>query len=138
MIARLFSAHASLRFLIVGVGNTLVGYALFAALLTLGASPLVAVAGSTALGALFNFASIGIIVFRNADPLLLPRFLGVYVGQCAVNALALSALARLGLTPLLAQFVLLPFLATGTFLAMRHWVFGADRQSKAGTSPTIG
>lgn len=112
-----------LRFLAVGVGNTLVGYALYAAFLAAGASIVIAVVAATALGALFNFGSIGVIVFRNADPLLLPRFLAVYVAQCAVNSAALWLLGGLGLGPYLAQFILLPFLATGTFLAMRSWVF---------------
>lgn len=112
-----------LRFLAIGVVNTLVGYALYVAFLAAGATMWVAVMASTALGALFNFGSIGIVVFRNADPLLLPRFLGVYVAQCAVNSAALWLLGRLGLGPYLAQFLLLPMLATGTYLAMRHWVF---------------
>lgn len=112
-----------LRFLLTGLVNTAVGYALFAALLLSGARPLLAVAMATALGALFNFLSIGIVVFRNADVMLLPRFLAVYVVQCGVNSAALSALAAIGVGPLIGQFLLLPPLAIVTFLAMRSMVF---------------
>lgn len=112
-----------LRFLLTGLVNTAVGYALFAALLLSGARPLLAVAMATALGALFNFLSIGIVVFRNADVMLLPRFLAVYVVQCCVNSAALSALAAIGVGPLIGQLLLLPPLAIGTFLAMRSMVF---------------
>ncbi len=113
-----------LRFLLVGVVNTGVGYGLFALMLLATGRPLLAVAAATALGALFNFLSIGMVVFRNADPMLLPRFLSVYAGQCAVNSGALMALGAAGLNPYLAQFLLLPPLAIGTYLAMRHLVFG--------------
>lgn len=111
------------RFVGIGVLNTLIGYALFAGFITAGASTMIAVVASTALGALFNFGSIGVIVFSSSDITLLPRFLAVYVGQCAINSLLLAGLAIIGLGPLLAQLLLLPLLASGTYLAMRRWVF---------------
>lgn len=112
-----------LRFLAVGVLNTGVGYALFSAMILCGSGPAAAAAGSTALGAMFNFQSIGGLVFRQRELRLLPRFLGVYVGQCGANILMLGALGGIGIGPLLAQFLLLPFLATGTYLAMQSFVF---------------
>lgn len=111
------------RFVGIGVLNTLIGYALFAGFIMAGASTMIAVVASTALGALFNFGSIGVIVFSSSDITLLPRFLAVYVGQCAINSLLLAGLAIIGLGPLLAQLLLLPLLASGTYLAMRRWVF---------------
>ncbi|MCU0729409.1 MAG: GtrA family protein [Sphingopyxis sp.] len=123
MAVRALLSYPSIRFVLVGVGNTALGYALFALILLAGAPPLLAIVAATALGAMFNFFSIGLIVFRNADPMLLPRFLAVYAAQCLINAGALDALARFGAPPLLAQFLLLPLLATGTYLAMKHWVF---------------
>ena len=123
MALRTLFAHRFIRFLAVGVMNTGIGYALFAAFILGGASTYVAVAASTALGALFNFGSIGVLVFASKDVTLLPKFLGVYVGQCAINSALLSLLALAGLGALLGQLLLLPFLATGTYLAMRRWVF---------------
>ena len=122
-----------LRFLVVGVLNTGVGYALFAVMILGGSGPFAAAAGATALGALFNFQSIGGLVFRRRELRLLPRFLAVYVGQCGANIVMLAALGGIGLGPLLAQFLLLPFLATGTYLAMQSFVF-RDRD-REGLSP---
>lgn len=116
-------ARPLVRFLLVGVLNTAIGYALFVGFILVGTSTMVAVAASTALGALFNFRSIGVIVFASRDVSLLPRFLAVYVAQCAVNSLLLAGLHIIGMGPLIAQLLLLPFLATGTYLAMRNWVF---------------
>lgn len=123
MALRTLFAHRFIRFLAVGVMNTGIGYALFVAFILGGASTYVAVAGSTALGALFNFGSIGVIVFASKDMTLLPKFLAVYVGQCAINSALLSLLAFAGVGALLGQLLLLPLLATGTYLAMRRWVF---------------
>ena len=111
------------RFLAVGVLNTAVGYALFAATIYLGFGPFWGAVVSTAIGVLFNFRSIGWIVFRRSELTLLPRFLSVYVAQCAVNIAGLHVLTGWGLSPLLAQLMLVPFLATGTYLAMRSFVF---------------
>lgn len=116
-------AQPFIRFLGVGLFNTLLGYALFAAILSTGASTTVAIVVATALGALFNFFSIGIVVFRQSERRLLPRFLGVYVVQCAVNRGLLAALAQAGIGAMLGQLLLLPLLATGTYLAMRRFVF---------------
>ena len=137
MVLRQLLAMRFVRFLGVGVLNTAIGYALFAAFVLAGAPMLAAVAASTALGALFNFGSIGVLVFASKDMTLLPRFLAVYVGQCAVNALLLAGLARLGLGPLLAQLLLLPLLASGTYLTMRHWVF-PDRAALPSPDGTAG
>jgi putative flippase GtrA len=137
MSLRALVAVPFVRFLGVGVFNTALGYALFAAFVLIGAPTLMAVMASTALGALFNFGSIGVIVFASKDMTLLPRFLAVYVGQCAINALLLIGLAMLRLEPLLAQLLLLPLLASGTYLAMRHCVF-PDRAQSPGPDHSAG
>jgi putative flippase GtrA len=114
-------------FLAVGGINTLVGYALYAALILLDVPTPGAVVLSTILGVLFNFVATGTIVFRNRAARLLPRFAGVYVVQMGLNIAAITALERVGLGPLLAGAVTLPPLAVFTYLAMRHFVFrGGD------------
>jgi putative flippase GtrA len=118
-----------IRFLLVGVVNTAFGYLLFAAFVLAGAPRLWAVVGMTALGALFNFRSIGHLVFARNDLTLLPRFMGVYVGQCAVNAVALDKLSQAGLSPLAGQAILVPFLAAGVYVAMQTLVFREPRSA---------
>lgn len=114
-------------FLLVGGLNTLVGYALFAGFVLLGFGMTQSLISSTALGVLFNFQSIGRLVFRSGNPKLLPRFAFVYVLQFAINLTLLHALRYAGLAPLLAQLILLPGLALASYFAMRHFVFGAAK-----------
>lgn len=111
------------RFLLVGGLNTAFGYAMFAALVLAGAPRLWAVIGATVLGALFNFRSIGGLVFARHDYALLPRFLAVYAGQCAINVGALALLGDAGFSPLAGQALLVPFLAAGVYVAMQRFVF---------------
>lgn len=116
-----------IRFLLVGVVNTAFGYILFAAFVLGGAPRFWAVLGMTALGAIFNFRSIGHLVFARSDVTLLPRFLGVYAGQCVVNTIALAELSEIGFSPLIGQAILVPFLAAGVYLAMQTLVFREPR-----------
>ena len=118
-------ARRFVLFLAVGGLNTLVGYAIFAALIWAGAGPAGAAVGATVLGALFNFRSIGRLVFRNGNNKLLPRFLLVYAVQCAANIGLLRATAAMGVPTLLAEAAILPVLAVLTYLAMRRFVFPA-------------
>ena len=111
-----------IKFIIVSGVNTAVGYALFASIL-LGASSGIAVLASTTLGTLFNFASTGRIVFGSSTSALLPRFMVVYAVQCVVNIALLHNLEAAGVPPLVAQAILIPFVAVLTFLALRHFVF---------------
>jgi len=120
-------AHPELRrfliFLLVGVINTLVGYAIFAILLLIGAGDVGAAIGATILGALFNFKSIGKLVFASSGNRMLPRFMAVYAIQCAANITLLKAFASLGIVPLISEAFILPLLAVASFILMRHWVF---------------
>jgi putative flippase GtrA len=116
------------RFLLVGGLNTAVGYSIFAALILLGAESVVALAGATILGLLFNFFSTGRIVFGSGDPSLLPRFLIVYGVQFLINWAALHSLERAGLAPLAAQLLLIIPLALLSFILMRRFVFGVSRR----------
>lgn len=113
-------------FLLVGGLNTVVGYALFMAFLWFGLGSVAALAFATIIGVLFNFQSIGRIVFAGGGSDRLFPFVAVYAVQFALNALALRALESLGVSPLLAQAAMVPFVAIGGFLAMRRFVF-ADR-----------
>jgi putative flippase GtrA len=117
--------HRFVRFLLVGGLNTAVGYSIFAAFILLGASSTLALIGATVLGILFNFASTGRVVFGTGNVRLLPRFVLAYGAQFLLNWVALQALERAGLSPLLAQLLLLAPLAIITFLMMKTLVFGS-------------
>lgn len=112
-----------ITFLLVGGLNTVVGYAIFAALILLGLSTPAAVVLGTTLSVVFNFYSTGGLVFRNRSGNLLPRFVGVYVVQMGLGVVLLTALERAGLHPLVGALVAMPLLAVFTYLAMRRFVY---------------
>ena len=116
-------------FLIIGGLNTLVGYGFFVALSWLGLVPTLAVIGATILGVLFNFMSTGRIVFGSRTIHVLPRFIAVYVVQCAANVAMLHSLLNVGLSLLVAEAIVLVVLAIATFFAMRKYVFPAAPQA---------
>ena len=124
-LARDPATRRFVSFLAVGGLNTAFGYGAFALLILVGARAGTALAGATIVGVLFNFNTVGRLVFRSRDPGLLPRFLAVYAVQFAINLLALRALGRAGLSPLLAQLALVLPLALLSFVAMRRFVFRA-------------
>jgi putative flippase GtrA len=112
-----------LRFLATGVLNTGFGYAAYAGLVATGIPLWLAVAGATTLAMLFNFVSYGRLVFGDARPTLLPRFLIFYLVLGGLNFSLLRALGALGAGPLLAQALLLPVLAAVGYVGMRRFVF---------------
>jgi putative flippase GtrA len=116
-------ARRFVRFLVVGVLNTAVGYAIFALFTLAGLGLVPSTVGATVIGALFNFKSIGQLVFGASGAKLLPRFLAVYVLQCAANIAALRSFASVGVPVLYAEAIILPVLAVAGFLLMRLWVF---------------
>lgn len=66
------------RFFIVSGLNTVFGYGLFALLIFIGvAYPLALLIGTIA-GILFNFKTIGVVVFKNNNNILIFKFFGVY------------------------------------------------------------
>ena len=121
--ARDFSVRRFRRFLIVGAFNSAVGYGVFAGLLLVGLMPEAALFVATVFGVLFNFATTGRFVFFDRDNSRIPHFVAVYVVIYVLNALALRYVTYVGITPWLAQMLLVPPAAVATFLALRTFVF---------------
>ena len=113
-----------LRFLLVGVLNTAFGYVIYLVGLYLGLSAGVALAAATTIGALFNYATTGRLVFKQAGLGKLLPFLVAYLLIYLVNLGALHGLIALGATALWAQAVLLPVVAVGSFVVFKYFVFG--------------
>lgn len=111
------------RFFAVGLVNTAFGYAIFYLVWRETFDATIAAAVSTALGALFNFLSIGRLVFGSSDPRLLGRFVAVHAALFLLDALALEALQHYGATASIAQAGLTPLLAALSYLLNRDFVF---------------
>ncbi len=111
------------RFIATGGVNFAFSYSVFLIVHFLGETPTTAVVISWLLGVLFNFFSTGRIVFGTGRLRLLPRFVGVYLVQLAANIVLLRALLLAGLSPPVAQALVITALAVVTFLALRRFVF---------------
>ena len=112
-----------IRFLAVGVLNTAFGYGVFVACLWLGMHYALAGAVSTVLGVLFNFKSMGGLVFRSKGNRNLPRFLAVYAVIYLVNLLALGVMLHFGIPEWLGGLILLLPSAILSYVLNRQFVF---------------
>jgi putative flippase GtrA len=98
-----FRKNQFFRFLLVGAGNTVFGYSIFACMIYCGLHYVFASLMATCVGTLFNFRTYGKIVFRQSDWELLGRFIGVYV---------------------LVYFLSIATLQAGTFFTQNIYVIG--------------
>ena len=112
-----------LRFLAIGLLNTLFGYGLFSLLVLSGTAPGVALFVATVVGVLFNYFTTGQLVFAARGIGRLPWFVGVYGLTFLVNLWSLKGLIGTGLPPLAAQAVLLPAITFLTFALNKLFVF---------------
>ena len=124
LLAKRFSV-----FLMVGLLNTVVGYAIYVIGLAANAAPAAALAIATVVGAAFNYASTGFVVFNNRSLGRLPHFVAAYAVTYVLNAGALEGLIAIGLGPAVAQLVLLPIVAVVSFFLFQTYVFRNDRKS---------
>ncbi len=114
------------RFLLVGVLNTAFGYGVFALLVLLHVHYAVAALLSTVCGILFNFKTIGALVFGNRDNRLLLRFFGVYAITYVLGVTCLRAATVLQWNVLAVAAVMTPPMAVLSYTMNRMWVFGAS------------
>lgn len=113
-----------IRFIIVGVLNTIVGYSLFTFFIFLNIHYSLAVLFSTILGVLFNFKSIGKLVFESSDNSLIYRFVGVYTIIYLLNITGLWLFELNGFTNMyLNGFILIFPLAIVSFVLNKKYVF---------------
>jgi putative flippase GtrA len=111
------------RFLFVGLLNTVFGYCAFAFLLFLGLHYALATLLSTIAGIIFNFNTTGRLVFGNRDTSRIVRFVGVYAFTYLLSVGGLRLAEMAGIDLYLAGAVLTAVLAVVSFLLFRHLVF---------------
>ena len=113
-----------LRFLLVGVLNTLVGYGLFSFFIFLDLHYSIAVLYSTILGVLFNYKSIGKLVFNTHNNDRIYHFIGVYIFLYLLNVASLWGLSSIGLENMyVAGAILLAPLAIISYALNKSFVF---------------
>ncbi|MCF0211123.1 MAG: GtrA family protein, partial [Bacteroidales bacterium] len=82
-----------IRFLFVGVLNTVVGYLLYVFFIWIGLRRTAALLVSYILGVLWNYKTTGYMVFENSSNKLIFKFFAVYAVMYVINALELHYLA---------------------------------------------
>ncbi|EPE4190355.1 GtrA family protein [Yersinia enterocolitica] len=111
------------RFLLVGVMNAAFGYGCFAGFLYLGLHYSMALLLATILGVLFNFKSIGTLVFGSKKNSLIFRFVAGYTVVYGANVAGIAALTLLGATPYLAGIALIVPMALLSFVINNRYIF---------------
>lgn len=111
------------RFLAVGVVNTLFGYSIYALLIHLGLGYTYSLLFATILGVLFNFQTIGRLVFQSRDKRLIGKFFAVYGITFCLNLLLIKMMIKFGLSAYLAGALALIPATIFSFLLNKFFVF---------------
>jgi len=112
-----------LNFILIGIVNTIFGYALYALFIYLGLNYILSVLFSTILGILFNFKTIGKFVFSSNNNKLIIKFFFVYVIVFLINILAITYLKELGLNDYISGFIALIPASVISFVLNKYLVF---------------
>lgn len=112
-------------YVLVGVGNTIFGYSIFALLIHLGLHYQFAALLATCIGVLFNFKTTGRIVFKNTNNKLIFKFMLVYVVQYFVNISLIKLFLSFTLNTYEAGAIATFFCAILSYLLNKNFVFGA-------------
>jgi putative flippase GtrA len=113
----------ALKFLAIGLLNTAFGYSLYALFLFLGLSVSISLGAATILGVLFNFKTIGTLVFKSQNNTLIFKFIFVYAITFCVNLLLIRLLMDAGMNSYVAGGVVIVPLAAASFIANKYFVF---------------
>ena len=112
------------RFVLVGLGNTAFGYAVFAGFVLLGMGSQAALALAFVLGVAWNYWMHARLVFGTGGYGKVPGYVAAYVAIWGGNALALRMAENLGLSALLAQALLAPAAAVLSFFLIARVLTG--------------
>ncbi len=119
-----------LKFILVGIINTLFGYCFWAFLIFIKVHYALAVVISTIAGILFNFKTTGTIVFHNKNNKLLLKFVLIYLIIMLLNIIGLKVSQISGYNLYVAGFVLTGFMAVISFLLQKYYVFRGSNYEK--------
>jgi len=114
-----------IRFVLVGLLNSAVGYGLFSLFIYLGLHYSVANLVATILAVCFNFLSTGRLVFKQkgGGPSTAVRFAAVYAVLYGVNVLGLFLLLKTGISEYLAGLLLIPVSAVLAYILHSTFTF---------------
>lgn len=117
------STRRFLRYVLTGILNTAFGYAAYAVLILLGATPLIALTLGALIGIVFNFNTTGRLVFQQKGWNPIFRYVCAWSGLLAINWILLESLDRWGIGPLPGQAICLMAIVPLGYYVMRTFVF---------------
>lgn len=116
--------YTFVRFVLVGVLNTLFGIGLYCLFIYWGLPYSYAVLLSTVLGVLFNFKTIGFLVFKNTNKQLFFKFAMSYTLVYFINiGLIRLLLGATGFNEYIAGLMATPIMAIISFGLQKYFVF---------------
>lgn len=123
-------------FLVMGGVNTVFYYSLYSLLIYMGLHYAAAVAAATVCGVLFNFQTFGRVVFKDFQPRLLGRFIGVYIVVYIANVAGLKLLEMAGLTDkyIAGAALVLPVALLG-YILNKTFVFNRSKPQSGNPPP---
>lgn len=114
------------RFVIVGILNTLFGLGVYALLILLSLPVWAALIGTNVVGVSFNYLTTGKFAFSHSGTNRFPRFVSIYLISYLLNYLGVMVLMHMHLGPVVSQALLTPCMAVLTYLLQSRYVFGQD------------
>ncbi len=113
------------KFIGVGLINTVVGYAIYVTLIIFNVPYLAALLTATVAGVTFNYFSIGRLVFKSRGGLgIFGKFVAAYGAVYLVNAVGLEvSIKYFQLGPFLGQALCIPPSVMLSWLLMNYWVY---------------
>lgn len=118
--------HKFIKFLLVGLLNTIFGYSLFSIFIYINIHYSIAVLLSTSLGIIFNFKTIGKFVFASSDNSKWIKFLLVYTMLYLLNVFSLRLFELNGFDNMYINgLILLIPLSIISFVLNKYYVFSS-------------
>ncbi len=118
-----------IRFILVGILNTIVGYGLYTLFIFVGFNYVLSSLFATILGVLFNFQTIGRIVFKRHNNSLILKFISVYVIVFLIGIGLIKILKDYGFDDYLAGFIVLFPNAIISFLLNKFYVYRTKNEN---------
>ena len=114
---------ALIKFIYIGIINTLFYYLLYCLLIWMGFNYIISVIGANSVGILFSFKTFGKYVFNNEDIRLIFRFLLVYGWNILLNLIIIKIFSGLINSLYVSGFIATIIVALNSFFLNKFYVY---------------
>jgi len=112
-----------IRFLVVGIGNTIFSYLLYAGFILLGLDYRIASLTALVFGIGVSFTTQGILVFQNANRTTLVRFIGAWILIYSLNIYIISRMINISFNEYLAGAIATIPVTLASYFILKYFVF---------------